>query len=170
MTKDTSQRETDCVLPYWRFGTMQNNHKWLLRKIRRVCVCACVCVCDYESFRSVQVLCISPGLGEQTDTDTPVAPKSALLPKPNDVKRTVCVCVCMCVCVCVCVLAIHMIAQWETRAKLTSINTLINTPACTQTQKAGSYIQSVPHVGGKYGCRETTATIYFVKGWKLLRK
>lgn len=51
-----------------------------------------VCVCDYESFRSVQVLCISLGLGEQTDTDTPVAQKSALLSKPNDVKNAVCEC------------------------------------------------------------------------------
>lgn len=80
-------------------------------RLGKICVCVCHCVCDYESFRSVQVLCISLGLGEQTDTDTPVAPKSALLSTPNDVKNTVFVCVSVCVHAGTCALAIHMIAQ-----------------------------------------------------------
>ena len=85
MTKDTFQWEKDCVLTY--------REEDLERFVS-------MCVCNYESFRSVQVLCISLGLGEQTDTDTPVAPKSALLSKPNDVKSTVFVCVSVCVRAC----------------------------------------------------------------------
>lgn len=49
-------------------------------------MCVGLPVCHDESFRSVQVLCISPGLDEQTDTDNSVAPKSALPPKPNDIR------------------------------------------------------------------------------------
>lgn len=64
----------------------------------RVCVCLLVYVCMIMNhLRLCRCCCISPGLGEQTDTDTPVAHKSALLPKPNDVKKW-CVCVCLCVC------------------------------------------------------------------------
>lgn len=39
--------------------------------------------CAEECFRSVKVL-LYLYLGEQTDTDTPVVQKSAILPKPND--------------------------------------------------------------------------------------
>lgn len=130
-----------------RFRTKHDNNKWLLKESRCLYVCICLYVCDYESFRSVWLLCISVGLAEQTDTDTPAPQKSALLSKPTDVRKAVPVCMRLRVCV----LAIH--SSTAVRNEGESAHeykyTLMDPPAHTyththrHTEKVSSHINSV---------------------------
>lgn len=98
-----------------------------------------MCIYEYESLSSVQVLCIFLGWVEQTDADTPVAQKSALLSKPNDVKND-CVFVFLCTC-----------NSFKCLVRGPHKRTLINMSTSTQTQKANAHIQSVLYVIGKHG-------------------